>query len=170
MSGKFFFLGLGAALSGSVLLLFTTGILPTLTSLWPGLFLLIGTYLLYRGYIIRSSEGAIFMGVFFLLFGVVLVLLNTVMSWAVLERLWPVFLTVLALALLFYGLQKKSDARIIYVTPALVLIGLSLLFLLFSLDLIEMSFAKFVTRWWPLAIVALGLTVMLHNALKKTSD
>ncbi|MFW6363660.1 MAG: hypothetical protein ACOC0D_07405, partial [Spirochaeta sp.] len=106
--GKIFFIGFGSVLVGGMLLLLTTGVLPTFISIWPGILLLIGTYLLYRGYAKNVSEGAVFMGFFLLLTGLLLILLNTVLSWAILERMWPLFLTVLALALLSYGLTKPG--------------------------------------------------------------
>lgn len=106
---KLFFFGLGATLVGGILLLLTTGVLPSVVSVWPALLLIVGIYLLYRGYTVPDSEGAVFLGFFLLLGGLFLVLLNTVLSWAVLERMWPLFMSVLAVALLFYGQQKSMN-------------------------------------------------------------
>ena len=164
--GKLFFLGVGASLTGGLLLLLTTGVLPSVMSIWPGILILSGIYLLYRGYILPSHEGAVFIGFFLLLGGLTLVMLNTVMSWAVLGRMWPLFMMVLAVALFFYGLQKCKDYRAAYTVPAIGLFLLASFFLLFSLEIIETSFDRFISRWWPLTLIFLGLAVMLQNILK----
>jgi hypothetical protein len=46
------------------------------------------------------------------------------------------------------------------IIPSVVIIVLSLIFLLFSLRIISMSFRRFVVTWWPAILVAAGMVLI----------
>ncbi len=167
--GKRFYIGLAIVLTGLLSLLLTLEVLPSVVSVWPGVLIVLGLYLLYRGYQPERGEGAIFIGFFFLLSGIVLVLLNTVITWAELEQIWPLFIIVISCALFFYGRNKPRERRAMYTVPAAVVMAMGFIFLMFSLGIVTVSFKDFMKRWWPLVLVVFGFFVMLQPLLKKRS-
>jgi hypothetical protein len=72
------------------------------------------------------------------------------------KQLWPVIVIFCGIALFPAGFFRYHRIRASYLFPALVLVFLGGFFLLFSLDIITISFTRFVSMWWPLLLVALG--------------
>lgn len=152
--------GLGMSMAGVLLLLFTTGMLPTGTLLWPTVTIVVGCYLLWRAFWADGREANVFAGTFLLLTGVFLLLRTSALAQVTLQRLWPVFMSIGGLALLAYGISKGRDYRLVLGVPAAAIILLSVVFLLFSLEVVTISFTEFVLRWWPGLVVFWGITTV----------
>ncbi len=152
---------------GGVLLLRTTGRLPSLVSLWPLVPLVIGLVLLYYRLFHSGPDYYVFLGTSMLLTGLLLLLTGTVLQVA-LARVWPVFMTVIGVALLLYGFRKHGAARVTFTIPAAAMVLLSVLFLPFSLDLVSTDFAEFVKIWWPMLLVGMGVALIAaHQARRR---
>lgn len=76
------------------------------------------------------------------------------------KQLWPVIVVFCGIALFPAGFFRYHRIRASYLFPALVLVFLGGFFLLFSLDIITISFTRFFSMWWPLLLVALGGTLV----------
>ncbi len=149
-------------IAGGVLLLRTSGRLPGLLALWPLLPLLTGLVLLYYRVFHSGPDYYVFFGTSLLLTGLLLLLTGTVVV-VELSRVWPVFMTVIGVALLSYGLRKHGAARVTFTIPAAAMILLSMLFLPFSLNLVTTDFAAFVGVWWPTLLVGMGVALIVAH-------
>lgn len=77
------------------------------------------------------------------------------------EGLWPFSIVLAGVSTLLTGIAKDRRIRVQYLFPSLLLILMGLYFLLFSLDLISMSFRRWISIFWPLFPVALGIGLII---------
>lgn len=154
-------MGTGLIASGGVMLLITTGVI-TLGALVVPVFLVVtGCALLRRAFLPDGREVFVFGGTLASLAGVFLILQRSVLSRTELRTLWPVFMTFGGVSLVAYGLKRGKQYRFSMVLPGAAIIAISLLFLLFSLNIIEQSLASLTVRWWPLVLLPPGLLMLL---------
>jgi len=153
--------GVAVALAGSVLMLWNVGYLPRPGALWPVAVILTGLVFLYLAWPRRRSDRWIIPGMVLTLGGVVILLMNTVLSSQSLARIWPAFMVVTGVSLVPYGLRKHGSARVAIVVPGLFISLLALLFLPFSLHHSDGGFAAFVRQWWPMILVIIGAVLII---------
>ncbi len=143
---------------GGALLLRTSGKLSGFLPFWPVLLVVLGLYFLYRVYVLGGSESLVFYGIFSAQAGAFLLLLNAeLMGNLYFRNLWPFFMLFAGVALLIYGLQRKGSHRIRYLIPAVAIILLSAVFLLFSLGLVRTSLKAILVQFWPIILVLCGV-------------
>lgn len=160
-------LGIILILFGGILLLRQLGFLPSLGNLWPLPILLLGLFFLYKVFLAGKSPKYLIPGMLLSLIGAFFILMNTVITESKLEQIWPVFMLITGLSILPYGLYKKSrKARITIIIPVLAIIILSIVFLMFSLNLINENFIDFVFKWWPVIIVFSGALLITLYCIK----
>jgi hypothetical protein len=152
--------GLTAAV-GVVLLLATLGPLALPLGLWPVPVLAAGLAFLYLGYVRGRSARYVLPGMLLTLGGLFFLLVETVLGWEAFPRTWPGLMLVIGLALFAWGMSLKPKARTAIVVPGLFIAALAVLLLPFSLQQQRGSFAAFVGRWWPLALVVIGLVLVV---------
>jgi len=153
---------------GLVMLLRSLGYIPQFRALWPLIFLLTGLTFLHVTLVLkRGPESYVFIGMFFTLGGLFLLLMNTVLTAVGVEHIWPVFMTIVGLSLGAFGLRKRGYARLSLAIPALTIILLSFVFLPFSLGLVQQSFRSFVGQWWPTLFVLLGVALLIVHASRR---
>ncbi|MFP4300398.1 MAG: LiaF transmembrane domain-containing protein [Alkalispirochaetaceae bacterium] len=141
---------------GGVLLLWTNGLLPNFGALWPLLLLLAGIWQLDYSLVSDGREATVLTGMAFTLSGVFILLRTTALLNVEFHRIWPVFMTIAGVSLLAYSFTKERGHRAVLMVPSVAMITLSVIFLLFSLDIVQASFIHFVSRWWPMLLVFLG--------------
>ncbi len=147
---------------GLVMLLRGLGYIPQFRALWPLIFMVTGMALLHVVFVLkRGPESYVFLGMFFGLGGLFLFLMETVLTAVGLEHIWPVFMTIVGLSLGAYALKKHGYARVSLGVPSVTIIILSLMFLPFSLGLVQQSFKGFVGQWWPTLFILLGLVLLI---------
>lgn len=163
---KLVIIGVFFVLVGAVLLLWTAGSLHRFANLWPLLPLLVGLVLLYFRVFRSGPDYYVFLATSLMLAGVLFLLTNTAIP-VELGRIWPLFMTIIGVALLLYGLRKSGSSRVTFVVPGAAMALLSLIFLPFSLDLVTVEFASFVAVWWPVLLIVMGIAlVMVHTGRK----
>jgi hypothetical protein len=168
---KLLIVGVISLLFGLSLLLKTTGYLSGLLSLWPVLLVLLGMSLLYRVFFKGGYESYVFAGLFLVLVGAFILILNTGAFDAGFRQIWPLFMLFAGVSLFAYGMKRKGNAQARMIIPSVAIIFLSLIFLLFSLRIVSMSFRRFVVTWWPVILVAAGVVLIgldIFMARKKT--
>ncbi|MDR1317130.1 MAG: DUF5668 domain-containing protein [Spirochaetales bacterium] len=151
--------------AGGALLLRTTGFLIANFSLWPVGLVLVGIFLLHRVYFRQGADAHVFSSIFLILAGSFLLVLNTGVLESDFKQFWPLFMLFTGVSLFFFGLKKKGAARLRMTIPALAIIMLSLLFLLFSLRIISVSLRDFVVTWWPGILVFAGIMLISLDVL-----
>lgn len=159
-------LSTGLIASGAVLLLVTTQQVSVGALILPLVVIVVGLVLLFRAFSPEGHEGNVFSGTFLALTGGFLLLWESALPAVELSMIWPVFMTIGGAALASYGFKKGRDARLNLTIPGAVIILLSLVFLAFSLDLIQASLATVAVRWWPILLVGVGALILIGG----TSD
>ncbi len=160
VSNRFLMFGLTLVLVGVVLLTGTLGIFPVVAPLWPVLIIGFGVWMLYAGLTGKAREAAVFAGLFLVLVGTLFLLLTTVMSAVELRRIWPLFMTIAGVSLAGYAYRSSFPQKLNLTVPAYVIVFLSIVFLLFSFDIVEGDFTGFVRAWWPLVFVVAGVGLL----------
>ena len=141
---------------GAVLLLWTNGLLPSFGALWPLLLLIAGIWQLDYSLVSDGREATVLTGMVFTLSGIFVLLRTTGLLEVEFQRIWPVFMTIAGVSLLAYSFTRQRGHQAVLMVPSVAIVILSLLFLLFSLDILRVSFIDFVSRWWPMLLVLLG--------------
>lgn len=163
---KLVVIGVFFVVAGGVLLLWTAGYLQRFSTLWPLAPLLAGLVLLYLRIARTGPDYYVFLGTSLLLAGVLLLLTNTAVP-IELIRIWPLFMTIIGVALLFYGFRKEGASRVTFTVPGGAMVLLSAVFLPFALDLVSADFAAFVSVWWPVLLIVVGLVLMGAHLSKR---
>lgn len=148
---------------GGVLLLWTNRLLPSFGALWPLLLLAGGIWQLDHALVSDGREATVLTGMIFTLSGIFILLRTTELLDVAFERIWPVFMAIAGFSLLAYGFKKGRGYRAAVMVPAVAILFLSGVFLLFSLDVVETSFISFVGRWWPALLVFLGAMFLFRS-------
>ena len=74
-------------------------------------------------------------------------------SWT---QLWPGGVVLCGICLFLTGLFRHRKVRSAYLFPGVLLVLLGAVFLLFSFDIVTISFREFVTRSWPFFLMGVG--------------
>ncbi|MFP4329557.1 MAG: LiaF transmembrane domain-containing protein [Alkalispirochaetaceae bacterium] len=151
------------SVGGGVLLFWTNGLLPSFAALWPLLLFAAGVWQLDHALAADGREATVLTGTVFTLTGLLVFLRTTGIVELEFRRVWPLFMTVAAVSLIAYGFTRPRGARAVLMVPATAMVLLSLIFLLFSLRLVETPFLSFVGRWWPTLLVALGVIFLVRG-------
>ena len=81
------------------------------------------------------------------------------------------FDVIFGISLMPAGIYNFKRLRSIYLFPAITMILLGVFFMLFSLDIVKMSFAEFFINWWPLLLLIAGVLLVgiffVQQILKK---
>jgi len=131
-------------------------------ALRPVLSLSSGIILLFIALALTGESFSVFLGCFFVLMGVVFLLVDSHIIPYSFSEMWPTIMIASGLALFPAGLYRAKRIRTVYLFPAIMLVLLGICFLLFSLQVFPIPFRVFVSRFWPLLIIicGLGLVVM----------
>ncbi|MBP5157232.1 MAG: hypothetical protein ILP18_05105 [Treponema sp.] len=130
-------------------------------ALRPVVSLVLGMMLLFISLALTGSSFSLFFGLFFFLMGTVLLLMDSGILPYGFSRMWPTIMISAALSLFPAGLYKAKRVRTVYLFPAIMMLILGIVFLLFSLHVIPVSFRFFVSRCWPLMIILSGVALVV---------
>jgi len=163
--------GLILTVAGLLLLVFPEHLLTMFSVWWPSALLVIGLLFLYQALFRAGSPGALFNGLLLSLPGLFILVLNTNLlpSGLSLKELWPVFMGIVGVSLIPFGARYRRTIRVTLVIPGLFLLFLMVVFLLFSLSVVQGSLTDFVGRWWPLILVFMGVSLMTAAWLRNSS-
>ncbi|NLJ46332.1 MAG: hypothetical protein GX430_07205 [Treponema sp.] len=153
-----FALAIALVLVGTALLLLTTGALPGPSRLWPMGVAAVGCVILYLGATRSLPSAWIFVGSAFVL-SAALLIVRGFMEWP-LSRYWPLFMVVLGCSNLVSGWIRYKRRRAAYLVPSIAFMILGVFFSLFSFDVIQFSFRRFFSEWWPVFLIAAGLVLL----------
>lgn len=118
--------------------------------------IMIGVIFTYFACISKVYMWKFFLGLFFSLSGLVLLVLESIFEDYSIARLWPfvVFIAGFSLALSAVFAKKKITASILL--PSLFLIFMGIIFLFFSLDIVKKSFISVVVNFLPWLFIIAG--------------
>ena len=93
-----------------------------------------------------------------------------VLTWALIHtgllpwglgQLWPVLVLFCGLALLLAGLYHRKKPGLSYLVPAIVLMVLGPVFMLFSFRIIPYRLRWFMAQYWPLVLLSLAILLVV---------
>ncbi|MBQ3800649.1 MAG: hypothetical protein II837_10170 [Treponema sp.] len=122
----------------------------------PLICLAFGILLLFTSLAFTGSSLSLFFGLFFLQMGAVLLIMDSGILPCGFSQMWPTIMIAAAFSLFPAGLYKARRVRTVYLFPAIMMLLLGIIFLLFSLHVFPVSFREFVARCWPLLIMLSG--------------
>ena len=76
------------------------------------------------------------------------------------EHLWPIAVILSGICLILTCVFKHRKLRGVYLFPAALIEVLGVVFLLFSLNVIKISFSTFVSKWGPLVLIFAGAALV----------
>jgi hypothetical protein len=71
------------------------------------------------------------------------------------------------ISILPFAYKKSRSTRLTIIIASSAIIGLAIIFLPFSLGLIEKGFTEFVLRWWPTILLLLGMLLILTYFMRR---
>lgn len=76
------------------------------------------------------------------------------------ENLWPIAVILCGVCLILTCVFKHRKIRGVYLFPSVLIEVLGIVFLLFSLDIIKVSFSTFMSKWGPLVLIFAGAVLI----------
>ncbi|WP_147613818.1 hypothetical protein [Treponema pectinovorum] len=128
---------------------------------WTVFVTVIGAFVFYLSLIKFNYALVFFSGLFSVLAGFFFMILSSGVIGAGVSSLWPFVIVLAGISLMFTGIAKDRRIRVSYFFPSMMLVFLGLFFMLFSLDIIDMSFRKWISIFWPLFPFLLGLSLVV---------
>jgi hypothetical protein len=77
------------------------------------------------------------------------------------REFWPILTLFCGVCLIATGYYGKKRLTFSYLVPAILLTILGVLFLLFSTDVIQVTFSSFVAKWLPVGLISTGIVLMV---------
>ena len=128
---------------------------------WTVVTTISGAILFYLSLMKIPSALAFFSGLYAVLAGFFFMIVCSGLVENGIERFWPVSIIIAGISVLLTGIAKDRRIRTTYLFPSVFLTGMGCYFLLFSLDLISMGFRKWISIFWPLFPIFLGVCLVV---------
>lgn len=153
--------GLLLVLAGIFLFVKTFASVTKVFALRPVVFLCAGAVFIFLALAFTKNSIFFFLGITSVLFGIISILTDTGITPLSMKELWPTFVIACGISLFPAGFYKMKRVRTVYLFPAIMLVLLGSLFLMFSLHIIKMPFSRFIAFTWPIFIMLFGLTLVV---------
>lgn len=122
----------------------------------PLIVLGLGIILLFTSLAFTGNSLSLFFGLFFLQIGGILLVMDAGILTCGFSQIWPTIMIATAFSLFPAGLYKARRVRTVYLFPAIMMLLLGIIFLLFSFRVFPVPFKEFVVRCWPLMVMLSG--------------
>lgn len=133
---------------------------------WPCLALMLGVLVTYLSVAVFYRSFPFFLGVGLTFNAGFSVVVTSGLVSMGFTQLWPLFIIFTALALLLTCFYKHRDLRPKYYIPAIAMVLMSGLFLLFSLDVIKVPLRTFFVYFSPILLLLSGAACILFFAIQ----
>ncbi len=131
-----------------------------ISSFAPIYLFILGAVVIYFSLVVKHNTFILFVGLNLFFSAAVIIFTNAKYVSLTLVQLWPIIAITSGVALFFCSFYNNRRMRAVYFIPAFVLICLGIVFLLFSLNVINVSFAKFISISWPVLLILSGAVMM----------
>jgi hypothetical protein len=165
-----FIIGLLSMFFGSAFLLATLTEKSSVPVLVSFLVVLIGVGCAVLAIKLNKRSLYLFIAALFLQIGLFLFLKALDIIQLPLSRVWPLISVFSGIALFPSGWHRYGAIRSRYLVPSIAFVALGSVMMVFSLDLVDFSFAQFIKNWWPLLVVLAGLTLVLISLGTRNKD
>jgi hypothetical protein len=159
---KFLAIGIISVMAGLMLLVTVMSKKTTGSAVYVSeVIICISGIILYLALTRNRKARYLFAGLFLFLTGLTFLLISSGLIPYTILQLWPLIVFFCGLSLLGSGFYRREKMRVSHLVPSIALILLGILFLLFSLHIITAHFSVIVSRWWPVALIAAGIVLVL---------
>lgn len=135
----------------------------------PVLALAAGVFMLFYAFTRYKSVWTVFLGYFLTASCFSIVIAGSDMTEHSLSQLWPVLAIICGAAFFAASLTVNKKIMLSNSICSVFMMGMGVLFLLFSMDIITVPFSVFARRWWPLLLIAFGLVLIIVFIYKQNS-
>ena len=127
---------------------------------FPSILLILGMIILYNALLGKRRLLPILIGLLLLSAWIFfLLVLAEVIPYTV-TQVWPAMVILTGILIIPVGLIRYGYLPTTFILSTIFLCSLGITFLLFSLDIITMSFTKFASIWWPVLIIGSGIALI----------
>lgn len=154
---------------GAVFILLVLGIALCLNALYDGtrqgIFLpvtlfVVGEFFLYVAFCLSRKSFLISLGFMFIFDGVLFSVISLGFTDYTISQLWPVIVINAGLSLVPADFFIHKRLRTIFLFPAILLLGMGILFLMFSCHVIQCSFMEFAVMAAPFFLILVGIVLI----------
>lgn len=135
---------------------------------WPFFIMFAGMLVTYFSVTVFKKSYILFVGILTALSGCLSIFITRDITTLDFPQLWPCFLFFAAIALFLSCIYKFRKLRPNYFVPSIAMIVLGIVFLLFSLDVVKMSFASFIVITGPFILFFGGVAVVVLYFVQST--
>ncbi len=133
-------------------------------------FFLVGGILFYRSMTGKKLSSLFFISLVILCNGFLIIAVDIGLIPYKLIQIWPVMVMLSGIMLVPTGIYKTGRVTSRFLVPAVMIFFMGVFFLLFSLDIIPVSFISFSAQWWPLFFILAGLFLVALFFYGKKKD
>ena len=122
---------------------------------------LLGIGIIILGKMITHKFFHMFIGLAFFLCSLVSIIMVLVLPFAI-KELWPVYGVIAGISLFISGFVKYKSVKFGYLIPAVTLVGMGIWYLLFSLQLMPLSFSMVVYTLGPAFLIMIAVLLVAY--------
>ncbi len=122
---------------------------------------LLGIGIIILGKMITHKFFHMFIGLAFFLCSLVSIMMVLVLPFTI-KELWPVYGVIAGISLFISGFIKYKSVKFGYLIPAVTLVGMGIWYLLFSLQLMPLSFSMVVYTLGPAFLIMIAVLLVAY--------
>lgn len=122
---------------------------------------LLGIVIIFIGKKITHKFFHMFIGLAFFLCSLVLIMMVLVLPFTI-KELWPVYGVIAGISLFISGFLKYKSVKFGYLIPAVTLVGMGIWYLMFSLQLMPLSFSMVVYTLGPAFLIMIAVLLVAY--------
>lgn len=122
---------------------------------------LLGIGIIILGKMITHKFFHMFIGLAFFLSSLVSIMMVLVLPFTI-KELWPVYGVIAGISLFISGFVKYKSVKFGYLIPAVTLVGMGIWYLLFSLQLMPLSFSMVVYTLGPAFLIMIAVLLVAY--------
>ena len=127
---------------------------------WTVVMMIAGAVVFYLSLTLLPYAVLFFLGLYACFEGALFMFISSGILKEGVKGYWPLSVILCGFCILVTGIAKDRRIRNAFLFPTLLLVLMGSFFLLFSLDIIKMSFSRFFAMWWPLIPVGFGAALI----------
>lgn len=122
---------------------------------------LLGIVIIIIGKKVTHKFFHMFIGLAFFLCSLVLIMMVLVLPFTI-KELWPVYGVIAGISLFISGFLKYKSVKFGYLIPAVTLVGMGIWYLMFSLQLMPLSFSMVVYTLGPAFLIMIAVLLVAY--------
>jgi len=127
------------------------------------LLVITGVFCAFLAIKLNKRTAYLFLSTFFMLSGIFLLLLALDIIPLTLTQAWPFLSVIAGASLLPLALRRRGGFKPSYFVSSCVFIIMGLILLIFSLNVVPITFRQFIQEWWPVLLIFCGLILVLTS-------